>query len=560
MWRMTFSKSLTPGALFFATAVFCGGAAPAVGQVLDIRLWPDALVVYRYCSDDPLCEAKFDLTGDEAAQTDEKGDLRAMMNKWEKSLTVRDPGDGEPRQYVRFKRCTKVCPDNYVLVRYTNLAEDGNMCSYDRTSGTGEKLGRNPDGQTVLHFRKSPRQTPRIMLHELGHCLGLWHECNRRDADRWLWEVPDQDGDDFAKSFGTRARLMPVVGNYDYDSIMHYSQLAEGPVFGDYFANILDKTVQGPVVSQRDRSRVLQYYANERYPNWGLFKPTGDEPQDPDALPNPYLANGVEAVGTPSIAYQSPGNYDLFARGSDDHIYWKLFRRVGSLPVTTGWRSIGCCFRSDPSAVSRSVDRIDVVAVSGAGNLRRIKYIDGVWSASLTIRGGHPVAGLKQNANGDYVGAAIASRGADLLDVFAVDGDGLLAVTTWSAGNWGEWHTLGARYDVTARPAAVALSATDVRLAINEADVHLYEPLVTFLQRCHRSIWVTQPRPRRFRLHRRSRHEMAKLVGIACSSRTPAAGSRIESPLGRGGTLAGSLREGQGFLPWRQAISPLWPS
>jgi len=76
-----------------------------------------------------------------------------------------------------------------VLVRYTNADKIGNMCSYDRTSGTGEKLGQNPSGQTVLHFLKElkdvrPPQPPRIMLHELGHCLGLWHEFNRRDADR----------------------------------------------------------------------------------------------------------------------------------------------------------------------------------------------------------------------------------------------------------------------------------------------------------------------------------------------------------------------------------------
>jgi hypothetical protein len=53
-------------------------------------------------------------------------------------------------------------------------------------------------------------------------------------------------------------------------------------------------------------------------------------------------------------------------------------------------------------------------------------------------------------------------------------------VTTWSEGAWGAWHTLGAGYDVTARPAAVALSPTEVRLAVNEGDVHLYEPLATF--------------------------------------------------------------------------------
>jgi len=72
-------------------------------------------------------------------------------------------------------------------------------------------------------------------------------------------EVPDEDGAVFEESFGTRFGLMPVVGNYDYDSIMHYARLPEGPLFGDYFGNTLNKSDQGPVVSERDKSRVLQY-------------------------------------------------------------------------------------------------------------------------------------------------------------------------------------------------------------------------------------------------------------------------------------------------------------
>lgn len=485
MWRMTFSKSLTRSALFVAISVFCGATPPAVGQVLDINLWPDGLVKYRYCQDDPTCSPSLDLTGREPSPTGqgtgEKGDLRAMMTRWESALELPSPANGRLLKYVRFERCTNDCPDSHVLVRYTNAVETGNMCSYDRTSGTGEKVGRNPSGQTVLHLRQDSRQPPRVMLHELGHCLGLWHEFNRRDADRWLWEVPDLDGAEFEDAFHTRVGLMPVLDRYDYDSIMHYSRLPDRrALFGDYFGNILDKSAQGPVLSERDKSRVLQYYASERHSSWGFFAPIRHEPQDPDALPNPYLADGIEAVGTPAVAHQSPGNYDIFARGSNGHIYWKLFRQVGNVPFTfAGWRSIGCCFRSDPSAVSRSVDRIDVVAVSAGGDLRRIKYIEGTWSAPLTIRGGHPVAGIK-NAGEGYIGPAVASRGADLLDVFVVDGDGLLAVTTWSSANWGQWHTLGAGYDVTARPAAVALSATDVRLAINVRNVHLYEPLVTF--------------------------------------------------------------------------------
>ena len=119
--------------------------------------------------------------------------------------------------------------------------------------------------------------------------------------------------------------------------------------------------------------------------------------------------------------------------------------------------------------MSRGLNRIDVVAINRDGDVQRIKYIDGVWAAPLTIRGGHPVVGLKHSTDEDYIGPAIASRGADLLDVFVVDDDGLLAVTTWSQRQLGRsGRRSPVDYNVTARPAAVALSATDVRLAINQ--------------------------------------------------------------------------------------------
>jgi hypothetical protein len=245
----------------------------------------------------------------------------------------------------------------------------------------------------------------------------------------------------------------------------------------------LDNPPNDPTyVSARDKSRLLQYYAWEQNQNWGFFKSLNSAPTNPDSLPNARLATGVEAMGSPAITFQqSSGDYDIFARGSDSCLYWRTYRTEDGVPIPlAGWQSIGCHFSSDPSAVSRASRRIDVVAVNDSGEVQRIKYIDGVWHDPLTLRGGHPTDGLKTDAGGNYIGPAIASRGGDSLDVFVVRYDGRLAVITWSGGNWGQWRTLGRGYDVTARPAAVALSATQVQLAINENDVNLYEPLLTF--------------------------------------------------------------------------------
>ena len=525
------AKKLTQTVLLVFITVLSWSINPTLAYSFAVKLWPDGIVYYRYCQDDPACRnlpnfPYLDFTGEEptlgSVGSEDKRQLRLRMNDWEDALTIQDPLTLQPRKYIQFIRCTNDCPvdpqgvSSYVLVRYNDPNQGeryGNMCSYDSTSNTGEKVGRNPNGQTVLHFNGHQYDT--VVFHELGHCLGLWHEQQRSDHARWLLEErtpdwcaynPGRCTDDYLDIKTKGPDLEPMLGAYDYDSIMHYPSYNQdtradhiiingelkwrdqrGNVFlgmATQNATRLHPAGRDLILSKRDISRVLQYYAQERYPRWGFFTRLYYAPgNDPDALPDPSLAEGVAgedivAVGTPAIAYQSPGNYDLFARGSDFHIYWKMFRTAGDIP--SNWRSIGCCFGSDPSAVSRSPGRIDVVAINNQGEVQRIKHIDGTWYDPLTIRSGSPTGGIKRGKTGLYIGPAIASRDENSLDVFVVRSDGRLAVTTWSAGNWGAWRTLSTDYNVTARPAAVALSATLVQLAINENNVNLYEPWVTF--------------------------------------------------------------------------------
>ncbi|MBP7052685.1 MAG: hypothetical protein KBE65_16870 [Phycisphaerae bacterium] len=476
----------------------------AAEEAFDILPWTDGIVYYKF--DDGS-------VGPVAVHADDQAKIENEMATWEQALTLADPSGSGTKRYIDFRPCGNTPRTNYLLVRYNHLNADGteaecnNMpdpVGMEARDPDGHPENENDDGVTELHFRRGTcpaeadathlslpvpasartNQPDRIILHELGHALGFWHEFNREDADRWLIEVPDEDGDVFADSFGTKAGLMPALGNYDYDSIMHYGsgKIGGAPDYNDYLDNTFDKGIQKAVLSERDKSRLLQYLAHERYPNWGFFKSLSSQSRyDPDELPDPYLVEGVEAMGTPAIAYQSPGNYTLFARGSDNCIYCQEYwTATNNLPVVDRWRSIGSRFSSDPAAVSRAADRYDVVAVNDQGDVQRIKYIEGVWYEPLTIRGGHPTGGLKQDDNGNYIGPAIASRGANLLEVFVVRSDGRLAVTTWSNNTWGQWRTLDDGYDITAQPAAVALSDAEIQLAINESHVFLYEPLLTF--------------------------------------------------------------------------------
>ncbi|KAJ8322055.1 hypothetical protein KUTeg_000526 [Tegillarca granosa] len=63
-----------------------------------------------------------------------------------------------------------------------------------------------------------------VIIHELNHAAGFFHEQSRFDRDKYVqvnWEnVQDGKQDDFAKQSPTILSLLGTT--YDYGSIMHY--------------------------------------------------------------------------------------------------------------------------------------------------------------------------------------------------------------------------------------------------------------------------------------------------------------------------------------------------
>ena len=63
----------------------------------------------------------------------------------------------------------------------------------------------------------------RIVIHELGHAIGLFHEQSREDRGNFVNIDEDNIRDGQEHNFDREVEDADDSGLYDYDSIMHYS-------------------------------------------------------------------------------------------------------------------------------------------------------------------------------------------------------------------------------------------------------------------------------------------------------------------------------------------------
>ncbi len=105
-------------------------------------------------------------------------------------------------------------------------------------------VGRQGGMQTL---RLAPRCNTMMIIHELGHLLGLWHEQARKDRDLYVEVLWENVREDHYHNFDKRVEDGQNQGAYDYDSIMHYSEMA----FSKNGEPTLVPRIQGVQIGQR---------------------------------------------------------------------------------------------------------------------------------------------------------------------------------------------------------------------------------------------------------------------------------------------------------------------
>jgi hypothetical protein len=190
--------------------------------------------------------------------------------------------------------------------------------------------------------------------------------------------------------------------------------------------------------TQGDGAAVAEMYTKLADPKWTNFARTLND----DGTKSPYvntLAPGVTIVGSLTADTWGGESLGIYARGTDQHLYQRYKVLNGGSFSWSSWTDRGCCFNSDPSAVSWSNGRTDLVA-RGLDNAIYIASIDTGRGPNWTGFGT-----LGAPSGGSASAPSITSWGPNRLDVFVRGTDDRLYVKSCTAncygdgGSWTAW-------------------------------------------------------------------------------------------------------------------------
>lgn len=150
------------------------------------RRWPDGVIPYGFASN---------------IRGTLKANIEAAMAHWEARTNIR-----------------------FVLRSSKNQAVYPNYCRFVVTSPASND-GASDVGMVggIQQLELGGGATTDVIIHEIGHLVGLWHEQSREDRNDHVSYNPDNVADaDRRHNFDQQINDGIDIGDYDFESMMHY--------------------------------------------------------------------------------------------------------------------------------------------------------------------------------------------------------------------------------------------------------------------------------------------------------------------------------------------------
>jgi hypothetical protein len=256
----------------------------------ELFLWPDTVMPYE------LDEGDFGAVANQIQEAIDEWNATTVLQ-----LVPVDDMTEEPASWVRFV--------------------PGDLCA----SAAG-KQGLGEQKITIAGYCLNVRG---IILHEIGHAAGLWHEQMRSDAETYVTinlgnvasgaldpDYPEYEADQL-RSYGNSG---VDRGRYDYDSVMHYNRTA---VSKNGLPTIVPKA-SGVTIGQRDGLSPGDIAGIA-----ALYADMADEAEVGDYFGQALASCDFDGDGTDDLAVGVPGEDLVDANGG-------IIRDAGAVNVIYG--------------------------------------------------------------------------------------------------------------------------------------------------------------------------------------------------------------------------------